>query len=217
MPTFQDKIRSFSDFQVPIKNRNSRDSIRYKTTHINGAVDWAEPNLNDEVSLIIKQANTVKFTQVCKHYGIDIDQYNVKIQCPFKFHKDSSPSFQYYPDTNSFYCWGCKNSGYAVNFVALLENISKSEAAKKILDNFESNVTDTLSFTKSKEEEELHLKFSFIVREFIKNNDTPEALEFIDQITKWFDMFTQNHTVEPDGLKHIISSVEKRIKEYECL
>lgn len=48
--------------------------------------------------------------------------------CPF--HKDKHPSFFIYPETNSFYCFGCGVGGDVIKFVELLFNYSFKEAVK---------------------------------------------------------------------------------------
>lgn len=226
MPALQNYNRPFGFSKAPIKNRNSRDGVRTPSPVLTGAVKWDDSSLDDDFqaqSATIQQANTVKFAHVCRHYGIEVDAYNVKIRCPFKFHNDGDPSFQYYPETNSFFCWGCKNSGGPVNFVALLENISKTDAADKLLDNFESDEVDASLCVRSKEKEELFLKFSTMVRNFLKENQTPEALAFIDTITQSFDAATRgrkrrerDRVVDVEGIKHAIDEQEKRIGKYEC-
>lgn len=224
MSTLQNHNRSFSFGKVPIKNRNSRDVSR--ASALNGPVSWDDSSLEDdfqEQNTHIKQANTVNFVHVCRHYGVEIDEYSCIIRCPFKFHNDNTPSFKYYSKTNSFFCWGCKNSGGPVDFVALLENIPKLEAAEKLLDNFESDEVDSSLGVNSKEREELFLKFSTIVRNFLREHKTSEALVFIDMITQSFDAATRgrkrrerDRVVDVEGIKHAIDEQEKRIGKYEC-
>ena len=42
--------------------------------------------------------------------------------CPF--HSEKTPSFYVYPDTQSFYCFGCGAGGSAVSFMQKMDNIS---------------------------------------------------------------------------------------------
>ena len=42
--------------------------------------------------------------------------------CPF--HSEKTPSFYVYPDTQSFYCFGCQAAGDAISFVKKINNIS---------------------------------------------------------------------------------------------
>lgn len=48
--------------------------------------------------------------------------------CPF--HSEKTPSFYVYPDTQSFYCFGCGAGGSAVSFIQKMDNISYTEAVK---------------------------------------------------------------------------------------
>lgn len=48
--------------------------------------------------------------------------------CPF--HDEEHPSFAWYVDTNSFYCYSCKRGGDVISFVQELKNLSFKEAAE---------------------------------------------------------------------------------------
>lgn len=56
--------------------------------------------------------------------------HNVK--CPLKGHDDNKPSFHIYPETNSFYCYGCNRWGWVVQFMKHLKWISDKEAFKEL-------------------------------------------------------------------------------------
>ena len=50
--------------------------------------------------------------------------------CPF--HSERSPSFTVYPDTDSFYCFGCQKGGDAITFIMNMENLDYIEAVRLI-------------------------------------------------------------------------------------
>lgn len=50
--------------------------------------------------------------------------------CPF--HNEKTPSFTVYPDTQSFYCFGCGAGGDAVGFVKKIENLDYIDAIKSL-------------------------------------------------------------------------------------
>ena len=50
--------------------------------------------------------------------------------CPF--HSEKSPSFYVYPDTQSFYCFGCGAGGDAISFAKKINSIDYGEAVKML-------------------------------------------------------------------------------------
>ena len=52
--------------------------------------------------------------------------------CPF--HSEKSPSFYVYPDTQSFYCFGCGAGGDAITFTKKINSIDYPEAVKLLAD-----------------------------------------------------------------------------------
>ena len=50
--------------------------------------------------------------------------------CPF--HNEKTPSFTVYPDTQSFYCFGCGAAGDVINFVRKISNLGYVEAVKQL-------------------------------------------------------------------------------------
>lgn len=58
---------------------------------------------------------------------------NRNIKCILPNHKDSSPSFRVYKNTNTFYCFGCRKWWNIINLISEIEQISTKEAFKKIV------------------------------------------------------------------------------------
>lgn len=52
--------------------------------------------------------------------------------CPF--HGEKTPSFNLYPETNSFYCFGCGAGGDVITFIRKIENLSYMDAVKFLAD-----------------------------------------------------------------------------------
>lgn len=53
------------------------------------------------------------------------------IQCPFPHHKDNTPSFKIFPQTDTFYCWGCQHWWDQINFIQSYYWITNKEAIQK--------------------------------------------------------------------------------------
>lgn len=52
--------------------------------------------------------------------------------CPF--HNEKTPSFTVYPDSQSYYCFGCGAGGEVINFIRRAENLDFSEAVRFLCD-----------------------------------------------------------------------------------
>lgn len=68
--------------------------------------------------------------------------------CPF--HNEKTPSFTVYPDSVSFYCFGCGAGGDAITFIRRIENLDYVEAVKTVAEAAgmrmpEDGFDDTLS------------------------------------------------------------------------
>ncbi len=76
-----------------------------------------------------------------------------KCNCPF--HSEKTPSCFVYPDTNSFYCFGCGAGGDVITFVMKIENLDYFEAVKLLAQRSgmslpEDNFDDTIAKQKAK-------------------------------------------------------------------
>ncbi|MFR2935303.1 MAG: CHC2 zinc finger domain-containing protein, partial [Ruminococcus sp.] len=66
-------------------------------------------------------ANSVNLIRRGRHYVCN---------CPF--HSERSPSCTIFPDTQSFYCFGCGAAGDVINFVRKYNNLGYVEAVKQL-------------------------------------------------------------------------------------
>ncbi len=68
--------------------------------------------------------------------------------CPF--HNEKTPSFTVYPETNSFFCFGCGIGGDAIGFIRNIENLDYIDSVKLLADRAgikmpEDNYDDSVS------------------------------------------------------------------------
>ncbi len=78
---------------------------------------------------------------------------NYRGLCPF--HLETSPSFYVSPTKNIYHCFGCGASGDVIKFVQQIENISYTEAIKKLGER----VGITVNFTEEDETRNLYYSF----------------------------------------------------------
>lgn len=203
MCPLSDSSRSISSRQTSSSNRDTANDF-----------GWEGPQS------IIEQANTVPLVKIFRRYKIHCNEIDFKIRCPFKSHQngqESTPSFQFYPQTNSFYCWGCKVGGASSHFVAAMESIEVIKAAKKILSVFQDEVGEVIEDTSLPIDyhERLHLmlRFSESVREFRFTH--PKAFEYAENICWIYDQINKNiPNMDNVALKSVVEQLEGYLNAY---
>jgi DNA primase len=66
---------------------------------------------------------------------------SMKGLCPF--HKEKTPSFSVNPDRGVFYCFGCKESGSAFDFLMKLEGLTFPEVVRNLADRYGVVIEDS--------------------------------------------------------------------------
>lgn len=176
----------------------------------------------DNYQILIDQANSVSLIRIFKLYGLRCDSQNRKIVCPFKSHKggrESTPSFWFYPDTNSFFCYGCGiggKSSHGCEFIAAMDHTSKVKAAKKILEFFSSDINEynfqeTGNFS---EKLDIMMEFSNTVREFRHTHNDEKSFEFIEFICQVYDQHNLKRDLDNEALRRIVEQLKETISLY---
>lgn len=169
---------------------------------------------------LINRANTVPLKKIFKHYRLRLDENNKKIVCPFSFHKggrESSGSFYFYPQTNTFWCFGCKTGVAGCDLVAGLENCGKVKAAIKILELFDSDADDDNIFDKQNfsQKLEIMMEFSNLVRKFLHENIDNKSRVFIEHICSVYDELNLKHKdLSNEALRHVVDQLKEKINSY---
>ena len=173
---------------------------------------------------LMKKADTVPLSRLFAHYNIKVDRYNRKIICPFRSHKngrESTPSFYYYPDNNSFRCYGCNvgnPKSHAVEFMAAMEEMSRSKAAQRILNLFSSDVDEDAVFLDREsyaEKLDIILGFSNIIKEFRLSNNDNQSSQFIEDMCQVYDIVNARHNLGNKALNELINILKHKINTYE--
>lgn len=60
--------------------------------------------------------------------------------CPF--HNEKTPSFTVYPETQSYYCFGCGSGGDVITFIKNIENLDYIESVKFLADKYNISMPD---------------------------------------------------------------------------
>jgi DNA primase len=86
----------------------------------------------------IKDQNPIE--EVVARHGVSLRRQGRRLvgRCPF--HEDQHPSFVVYPETSSFYCFGCAAGGDVIDFLRRSERLSFQEAVRRLSDEDSSLV-----------------------------------------------------------------------------
>lgn len=195
-----------------------------------GEVDSFEPAPTGGQSYraLIQRANSIPLKIIFKAFNVNIeDSGKNNIICPFPKHhgrnrtgRESSASFYFYPDTNSFWCFGCKVGTRATNFVAAMDNSSHIDAAYKILDHFESasdGVSIYMPGIDYGERLEILMDFSNCLRDFMQEHQGEhEAIFFVERLASVFDRHNAKRNLDNKALKLVISKLKDKVNTYTC-
>ncbi len=83
--------------------------------------------LSDEFLENLRDKNDVE-TVISRYVELKRRGRNLVGLCPF--HNEKTPSFTVYPETASYYCFGCRSGGDVVTFIRNIENLDYIEAVK---------------------------------------------------------------------------------------
>jgi len=83
---------------------------------------------------IIEKVKQLDIENIVIKYTNSKINHQKALKCPL--HNDSRASFQIYPHTNSFYCYGCSVWWTPIEFTAKLFNLTNKEAIAKLKTDF---------------------------------------------------------------------------------
>ena len=169
---------------------------------------------------LIRRANTVPLIKIFKHYKLYLNDINRKTVCPFKSHKggrESSGSFYFYPDTNSYCCYGCRLGSWGCDFVSAMDGINKSKAAFKIISLFNDDVDEDSGIDIEDLSEKLNimLDFSSTVREFRQSNFDEKSHIYVEYICSVYDdLNIKFKSLNNEALRRIVDELKTKIESY---
>lgn len=171
-------------------------------------------NATQNLTNLFEKANSVPISEIFKYYGKKCN--NNKMICPFLHHKggkEGTPSFNVFPETNSFFCFGCQTGGRPSDFVHYMDGINKIEAANKIIKHF--NFSNSLCFDISEYHHAENFENLISFSDFIRNchQTYPENYLFFEEALNTFDNLYDKYSLEedPEALKQLITKLKYKI------
>ena len=138
--------------------------------------------------------------------------------CPF--HNEKTPSFTVYPESQSFYCFGCGAGGEIISFVRRIENLDFYEAVKSLADKSgmampEDDYDDSLS-VKRKRIFEMNKEAARFFHETLMSEQGKTALNYY--LSRGYTMSTIRHFglgYAPDGWRGLLNYLHGLGYSYE--
>lgn len=171
-----------------------------------------------QIKQLIKQANSASLLSIMKHYGLKIDALNRKAICPFPSHKggkETTPSLWYYPESDTFWCFGCKAGTHAVDFVVSFEGIGRLQAARKIINLISKGLpereSEEINFIIDYSERlRLIMDLSNSIREAFRANILD--FDYVEDIAQTFDKMNLKYELNNDAIKSLIIKLKAKLK-----
>ncbi len=148
--------------------------------------------------------------------------WSVSITCPFPSHKDArerTGSFGYNFATDRFFCFGCHQSGQAVEFIASYTEKTRTSVVEDILAQHGDEEDVALEDNYQEHEDSINLALldgSKFLQEMIqKHKHNPDALRYIDKLIWWLDFYMMSKAprIKPNELQARIERAKELLSD----
>jgi DNA primase catalytic core len=101
--------------------------------------------------------------------------------CPF--HNDTHPSFEVYPHTQSWFCYGCQKGGSLIDYVMYRDSITPAEAIRRLCETYDIpqpawNEKEKAEWENTKQEKELISEINLAVFKWYHDKMPKERREY---------------------------------------
>ena len=140
--------------------------------------------------------------------------------CPF--HNEKTPSFTVYPESESFYCFGCGAGGEAISFIRRAENLDYTEAVKFLCDragmSMPTDGYDNSLAQKRRRIYEINKEAARFFNSVLFSEEGKEALEYLKQrgyLKKTLIRFGMGYA--PNDWRRLLNHLREKGYSYEEL
>ena len=140
--------------------------------------------------------------------------------CPF--HNEKTPSFTVYPESESFFCFGCGAGGEAISFIRRAENLDYTEAVKFLCDragmSMPTDGYDNSLAEKRRRIYEINKEAARFFNSVLFSEEGKEALEYLKQrgyLKKTLIRFGMGYA--PNDWRRLLNHLREKGYSYEEL
>lgn len=137
--------RAILDDVVRIKENVCEEEQSLYFAFLELKYEWARPILSRKYRLLdmwkgrvdkedlIGRAKEVSIVKIAEEGGMRLIKSGERYKALCPFHEENTPSFVLYPDTNTYYCFGCHVSGDVIELKMKIDGIGFKEAVKELV------------------------------------------------------------------------------------
>ncbi len=128
---------------------------------------------------------------------VELKRAGRTFSCRCPFHSERTPSFHVYPDTQSYYCYGCAAGGDVITFIRQIENLDYMEAVRFLAQRAGMAMPEDKGDDSARRRQRLYEINRAAGRYFHETLFSPEGREGMEYITR---RGLTEHTIKRFGI-----------------
>jgi CHC2 zinc finger/AAA domain len=135
------------------------------------------------------------------------------------FHDETTPSLTIYPNSNSYYCFGCQSSGDVITAYQQLNGVGFQEAVSRLAQNYSINIdyqttskSHCKTVTKKATETVAKTETINIANKQELESNTKKIVTATEDIHKWLRIALPNEVKSVEVITYIYSETQKVIR-----
>lgn len=137
---------------------------------------------------------------------VELKRAGSTYSCRCPFHSERTPSFHVYPDTQSYYCFGCGAGGDVVTFIKSIENLDYMEAVRFLAQRAGMAMPEDRDDGSTRLRQRLYEMNRTAGKYFHQQLFSPEGKEGLDYLTR---RGLTMHTIRHFGLGYAANDYHK--------
>ena len=146
-----------------------------------------------------------EIVSVIENY-VELKRSGATYSCRCPFHSERTPSFHVYPDTQSYYCFGCGAGGDVITFIRTIENLDYIEAVRFLAQRAGMSMPEDRDDDSAKKRQRLYEMNREAGKFFHRQLFSPEGKDGWNYIT---GRQLTEHTIRHFGIGYAVNDYHK--------
>ncbi len=204
-PEEQDDIRE----SIPIFKWGDKDDVLDSF--------FKDKNLDKKIIKLANEKSTLSV--ILNKYGLNFKNNQVSasgwlpsIHCPFKDHKEKTPSFGFNAEQNIFNCFGCHRAGGPIQFISYMDGRQQITIAKEVLKNLSSTeeIIDEIDDQHQEKIIQILADYGNFVKDWISSyHEDIKAQEYIDSLSWSLDLYVRKYAMSDINISILEAIIDK--------